>query len=89
MNIPQLYAQNGNLAGFWVQHRTWRNQCAQVQTVGGRRSGPLPHKHSLPIVMQVFDVRSGRAVEPCDLGAPELDRNFIRIADPPWCRQRQ
>jgi len=88
MNIPQLYTQNGNTAGFWVQHRTWRNQCAQVQTVGGCRSGPLPKTDPLPVVMHVFDVRSGRSTGASDVGAPASDRNFTRIADPPWCRLR-
>ena len=87
MNIPQLYAQNGNVAGFWVQHRTWRNHCAQVQTVGGCRAGPLPRSHSVSIVMHLFDVRSGRSIEPGDFGAEESDRNYMRIADPPWCRR--
>lgn len=88
MNIAQLYAQNGNLAGFWIQHRTWRNQCAQVQTVAGCRSGPLPRRRRVSVVMRVFDVRSGRAIEPEHCGADESDRNYSRIADPPWCRWR-
>lgn len=87
MNIPQLYTQNGNMAGFWVQHRTWRNQCAQVQTVGGLRSGPIPRTHKKSIVLHMFDVRSGRAIPAGDGGAEESDRNFTRIADPPWCRR--
>jgi len=86
MNIPQLYEQNGNMAGFWVQHRSWANQCAQVQTVAGLRSGPLPRRRPLAVVMDVFDVRSGRATEGGDVNNAESDRNFSRIADPPWHR---
>jgi hypothetical protein len=64
MTLYRIYAENGHRAGFWVQHRTWQNVCAQIQTIAGNDAGPLPgaapnHNHA-PIEMQMFDVRSGR-----------------------------
>jgi hypothetical protein len=88
MTIYRLYAENGDRAGFWVQHRSWSNICAQVQSVAGHTAGRLPgqapHHGSAPVVVRGFDVRSGR---PVALG-PELeqpaDRNFTAIARPWW-----
>jgi len=37
MTIYRLYSDNGNNAGFWVQHRTWGNVCAQVHSIAGHR----------------------------------------------------
>ena len=92
MNIYRLYAQNGDRAGFWVQHRTWGNLCAQVQSIGGLQSGSLPGAaplHDNAIVrVRGFDVRSGR---PMPLG-PDLDdpddRNYNTIAEPSWNHER-
>ncbi len=41
MTIHRLYAENGDRAGFWVQHRDWSNTCAQVQSVAGQAAGAL------------------------------------------------
>jgi hypothetical protein len=90
MTIYRMYSDNGNRAGFWVQHRTWANMCAQVQTIAGLRQGKLPGQGLLhdnaEVLVQGFDVRSGR---PVALGprleTPE-DRNYVVIAEPGWYR---
>jgi len=48
MTIYSIYASNGNRAGFWVQHRSWSNTCAQVQSIAGQRFGKLPGDAPLP-----------------------------------------
>jgi hypothetical protein len=88
MNIYRLYIENGNRAGFWVQHRTWTNTCAHVQTVAGRQIGSLPGVAPLhdgaEVRIWMFDVRSGRLIQSeSTLSQPE-DRNFNRIAEPQW-----
>jgi hypothetical protein len=91
MTISRMYADNGNRAGFWVQHRTWRNACAQVQSVAGQQTGKLPGNGALPdnaaVVIRCFDVRSGR---PMQLGTEietPRDKHYRSIAQPGWYRQ--
>ena len=88
MTIYRLYAENGDRAGFWVQHRSWGNLCAQVQSVGGRESGALPgvapHHDNAPVQMRVLDVRSGRPISVIPSPAHPGDRNYSRIAEPNW-----
>jgi len=87
MNIYRLYIQNGNRAGFWIQHRSWQNKCAQVVSIEGLSSGILPNElatRAATVEVRCFDVRSGRPVPAMvSTGAPE-DRGFVRIAEPPW-----
>ena len=47
MTIYRLYAENGHRAGFWVQHRSWNNICAQVQSIAGHSCGALPGRAPL------------------------------------------
>jgi hypothetical protein len=90
LSIYRLYIQNGNSAGFWIQHRGWRSVCAQVLSIAGRNRGGLPgcspmHDHA-GVLMQCFDVRSGRPLPSNPtLEAPE-DRGYVLIAEPPWYR---
>jgi hypothetical protein len=88
VTIYRLYAENGNRAGFWVQHRTWSNACALVTSVAGRAEGSLPLAllagESLQVLMELFDVRSGRAIESIPPQADCEDRNYTRIAEPYW-----
>ena len=88
MTIYRLYAENGHRAGFWVQHRTWGNVCAQVQSIAGRDCGLLPGSAPLhenaPVTMRVFDVRSGRPMPRDPTLHPPADRNYARIAEPFW-----
>ena len=90
MSIFRLYADNGHCAGFWIQHRTWRNTCAQVRSIAGKQTGRLPgvapSHGGAPVVLRAYDVRSGRPME-LDPTSPEPDdRNFARIAQPSWYR---
>lgn len=68
MTIYRLYVENGDRAGFWVQHRSWRNTCARVLSVGDRQVGRLPGKppnYGDPDVrVRWHDIRSGRPVPP-------------------------
>jgi hypothetical protein len=87
MSIYRLYIQNGNCAGFWIQHRTWQNKCAQVVSIEGRSTGSLPEAaatHAGGVLVQCFDVRSGRPVSVTGLIDQPDDRGFVRIAEPPW-----
>src|SRR5262245_13322475 len=87
MTLYRLYSQNGDRAGFWVQHRTWANACARVQTIAGKRSGRLPgsspRHDDAEIVIETFDVRSGRRMGPGNPQCP-ADRNYSMIAEPWW-----
>jgi hypothetical protein len=68
-----MYIENGRRAGFWIQHRSWRDVCAQVVNVEARTV----------VCMRYFDVRSGREVT----AMPAEDDGFAMIAEPPWCRR--
>jgi hypothetical protein len=88
MNVYRLYAQNNHRAGFWVQHRTWNNTCAHVQSIAGRASGALPGAAPLhemaDVMVRVFDVRSGRLMEGDSILKQPDDRNYSLIAEPYW-----
>jgi hypothetical protein len=91
VTLYRLYTENGNRAGFWVQHRTWANRCARVHSIAGQSEGALPLAlaegvESL-VSMQVFDVRSGRRVDPATAQDNPVDRNYTRIAEPNWCHR--
>jgi hypothetical protein len=89
MTLYRIYTENGNRAGFWVQHRNWKNICARIQSIGGQESGRLPgqaplHDHA-PINIECFDVRSGR--RSAEAGFVEQlvsDAKFVTIAQPSW-----
>ena len=88
MTLYRLYAANGHRAGFWVQHRSWRDSCAQVESIDGHREGALPgeapqYDHA-PVMMHLFDVRSGRRVAPHAPVHPAGDKNYTQIAEPYW-----
>ena len=85
MTLDRIYAENGNRAGFWVQHRTWSNICAHVESIAGRCDGALPNAvQTDAVLIHAFDVRSGRpmCLEPSL--DPRTDRNYTRIAEPFW-----
>jgi hypothetical protein len=88
MTIFRLYAANGDRAGFWVQHRSWPNMCAQVLSIGGRRAGRLPGKPPLynhaEVIVRGFDVRSGRPIELGPVLESPEDAHFAFIAEPSW-----
>jgi hypothetical protein len=88
MNVYRLYQQNSHRAGFWVQHRTWMNTCAQVCSIAGQQSGLLPGPASLhpraDVMVHLFDVRSGRVLQRDSLLEQPEDRNYTQIAEPHW-----
>jgi hypothetical protein len=62
--------------------------CAQVLSIAGQRSGTLPgsspiHEHA-NVLVQYFDVRSGRPVPSEALIDSPEDRRYVLIAQPPW-----
>jgi hypothetical protein len=87
MTIYRVYVENGNRAGFWVQHRTWGNTCARVRSIAGKAEGKLPgaapNYDDSPVAMQMFDVRSGRPMS-ADESINIADRQYTRIAEPFW-----
>jgi hypothetical protein len=93
MTIYRLYAHNGNRAGFWVQHRSWTNTCARIQSIAGQSRGRLPGDSPLhdnaEVLVLGFDVRSGR---PITLG-PRLeqpqDQKYTLIAKPGWYHEEE
>ncbi|MGD0540000.1 MAG: hypothetical protein ABSB33_00645 [Tepidisphaeraceae bacterium] len=90
MTLYRMYVDNGNRAGFWVQHRSWSNACAQVQSIAGQRDGKLPGHAPLhdnaDVVIRGFDVRSGRPVELGPRVDATQDHNYSVIAEPEWYR---
>jgi hypothetical protein len=88
LTLYRLYTENGNRAGFWVQHRDWNNRCARVRSIDGQESGRLPGSSPLyneaKIVVDCFDVRSGRPLTADAFDKPVTDRKFIPIAQPAW-----
>jgi hypothetical protein len=88
MTICRLYAENGNRAGFWVQHRSWSNICARVDSIDGQQFGrlrnPAPPHAGANFTLGYFDVRSGRPSVLEGLIEQLIDRNFALIAEPPW-----
>src|SRR5437763_197426 len=87
VTIYRVYVENGNRAGFWIQHRSWANTCAQVQSIAGQCEGKLPGTapayDSAAVMLRIFDVRSGRPI--CsDTPVDTADRHFTRIAEPCW-----
>lgn len=90
MSIHKLYADNGNIPGFWVQHRSWQNICARVVTMNPAESDGARRRPSRPInatlTLETFDVRSGRRLDMASPPPGEDDRGFTRIAEPCWYR---
>ncbi len=90
MTIYRMYADNGNRAGFWVQHRSWRNTCAQVESIAGQRNGKLPGNSPLyenaEVVIHCFDVRSGRPIPVGPGLQTPADSHYRIIAQPCWYR---
>ena len=88
MTLYRMYAENGNRAGFWVQHRTWANICARVQSIGGLEHGKLPGAAPLhdraEIRIECFDVRSGRPSQAPSVDDFLIGKNFVSIAQPSW-----
>ena len=91
MTIFRIYEQNGSSAGFWVQHRRWRNACARVHSVSGQLEGlsttgvDIDLSRDTIVTMELFDVRSGRPVD--YERVPPDDRRFTQIAEPEWYRR--
>ena len=90
MTIYRLYVQNGNRAGFWIQHRSWQNMCAQVLSIAGRRTGQLPghapNHDNAAVIVRCFDVRSGRDLPPSASIDSADDAGYVAIAQPSWSR---
>jgi hypothetical protein len=88
MTIYRIYVENGNRAGFWVQHHNWNNICARIMSIGGHKSGRLPGDAPLydhaEISIECFDVRSGRPLKTDGFPEPLTDRKFVTIAEPAW-----
>ena len=93
MTIYRLYSDNGDNAGFWVQHRKWGNLCARVEAIAGQRHGKLPGAAPLhdraPAQFQWFDVRSGRPLDAPPEALEPGDKNYASIAVPFWSRRRE
>ena len=92
MTIYRMYIENGERAGFFVQHRSWANTCARVTSVAGLSRGKLPgrapHYENAPVEFEWFDVRSGRELDAAALPCEPQDKHYSSIATPWWSRPR-
>jgi hypothetical protein len=85
VTIHRIYAENGNRADFWVQHRSWVSACGHVRSIAGQLDGPLRgNEDSDDVSMRLFDIRSGRPISSQPTGDYRDDRNYTRIAEPNW-----
>ena len=84
MTIQRLYERNGEQAGFWVQHRSWGNACALVRSVGGRRVGHVDDVDHARVVLEMYDVRSGRRLQAGERPRRPGDKSYAVIARPAW-----
>ena len=86
VTIYRIYVDNGNRAGFWVQHRSWDNKCGHVESIAGQAAGALGATDgSDAVAMRMFDIRSGRPILSPSAGDYPGDRNYTQIAEPYWC----
>jgi hypothetical protein len=93
MTIYRMYTENGDRAGFFVQHRSWANACARVRSIAGLRRGKLPGRSpsydNAPVELEWFDVRSGRELPTSPVAAIDpQDKHYSSIATPWWSRPR-
>lgn len=62
--------------------------CARVRTVAGKSSGALPGSSpghdAAAVLVQCYDVRSGRPVPTHTAVDRPEDRGYVMIAQPPW-----
>lgn len=92
MNVYQMYVENGNAVGFWVQRQTWGYTVACVLSIGDQVAGHLigvPPYYGNPEVLAEFwkiDV-DGARVERLDVDVLRGPGNYTyRRIDPPLLR---
>ena len=88
MNVYEMYAANGNRAGFWIQRDSWGRTCAVVRSVAGQSEGELPGKPPYhgnpPVIVDVFDLRDGTPKDSrAALSCPGT-HGYERIDPPAW-----
>lgn len=85
MNIYEMYTENGDIAGFWVKHKTWGiGTAARVLSIDGLFFGTLkgkaPYFVGNPSVLCEFYVQ-GKLENPSML-LPDADTDsYYRIND--------
>ena len=93
MTIYRIYNDNGDRAGFWVQHRKWKDWCALVLTINAKAEGPLPgtapYHDDAPVEFQWYDIRSGRKLDTPPILEDLRDKNYATIAVPSWSRRAE
>jgi hypothetical protein len=98
MTLFRMFVENGRRGGFWVQHRSWQNRCAQACLVGAEEPAPpgtvAIATAEVPTIsasggrleLTAYDVRSGRRIF-ADGQLPD-DGHYTRIAEPAWSHPR-
>ncbi|MFI3156408.1 MAG: hypothetical protein QX199_09630 [Methylococcaceae bacterium] len=85
MNIYEMYTENGDVAGFWVKHKTWKvGTSARVLLIDGlsfgRLKGKAPYFVGNPPVLCEFYVHG--KLENSSMLLPDADTDsYYRIDD--------
>jgi len=90
MTIYRMYADNGNRAGFWVQHRSCATRARKWKALPGSELENCPatlHFTTMRLSWcDAFDVRSGRPLQPGPQLETPQDSHYRIIAQPGWYR---
>lgn len=76
MNIYDMYKENGNKVGFWIQRDTWGNHIAQVVSIDlnldGSLPGVSPYHNNTFVLVDIYDLRTGKLSENWNGGAKQF-----------------
>lgn len=94
MNVYEMYVNNGEKAGFYIQRETWGNTIACVTTVGGCSTGPLsgkpPYFERQEVLAIFFNLHTGEYLNESPVSSPgTYAYHLVGAASlPPWARTR-
>lgn len=87
-SVYQLYAENGNSAGFWVAHPNWEGQSTEVlvKRIDGKTKGPLRGEApDYGMATVLTDIYENGAIYECDAELTiAFDLNFRKVDAPTW-----
>jgi len=60
MNIYEMYVQNNNKVGFWIQRNSWHKYIAKVVEVQNKTTGALsgrsPYYNNSLVLVDIYDI---------------------------------